>query len=298
MLGLLLAPGWGLQVCRKAGGSAGQPHAGPAGISGRPGRRDYARAGRCTGDSRYRPGRSVAVFFFRVDPRRVVVQRLLAGLEGLLRLGAAGRAERGPRPHPGEPGPQLDQIDLVLLELGVGEVVGHVLLLHLAQEVLAAVDDLLVLVVPGGLERRPHFLRARQDAAGQQRRRALHVEDLAAQLAQRPLVAHADGQRGGGVLQVDGPQALEPAPHRRPEAAGLGRDPVDEDQPALVRHAVGVSHAVIVAEVDARPVLTSHAVSAALANTVLANTVLANAVRPKAAPFDAVPSPTATLEVP
>src|SRR5580704_8416905 len=282
----MLAPRVGLRVCRKVGGWARRP-------GRRDGHRDFAPTGRWTVASRYRPGRSVAVCFFRVDPCRVVVQRLLAGLEGLLRLGTAGRAERVPRPDPGEPGAQLDQVDLVLLEFGVGEVVGHVLLLHLAQEVLAAVDDLLVLVVPGGLEGRPHFLLARQDAAGQERRRALHVEDLAAQLAQRPLVAHADGQRGGGVLQVDGPEALEPAPYRRPEAAGLGRDPVDEDQPALVRRAVGVSHAVILAEVSTRPVLINPAV-----NAVLANGVLANAARMNAAPGHASPPPTATMEVP
>src|ERR1700741_2866054 len=86
-----------------------------------------------------------------VDPCRVGLERLLA----LLEVPLAGRPPAAAEPTPlddlREPVLELDEVDLVLLKLGVGEVVLVVLLLDLPQEVLALVDDLLVLVVAGGL---------------------------------------------------------------------------------------------------------------------------------------------------
>src|SRR6185437_1132419 len=199
-------------------------------------------------------GRSVAFLVRRVHAGGVVVQRLLAGLQCLLRLRAPAGAERIALAHPGEPIPQLDEIDLVLLKLRVGEVIRQVFLFHLGQEILAAVHDLFVLVVPRGLERSPYLGLTGQHTGGQQRRRPAHVQDLAAQLAHGPFRTGARWQRRRGVLQVDRAQALEPAPHRRTQAAGLGRYPVNEDQPALTRTTAAVSHAAILA--DAGPPAT------------------------------------------
>src|SRR5580693_9526164 len=87
-----------------------------------------------------------------VDPGGVGLERLLAPVEELLAGGATAGAEDIPVDDLREPVPELDEVDLVLLELGVSEVVLVVLLLHLPQEVLALVDDLLVLVVARRLE--------------------------------------------------------------------------------------------------------------------------------------------------
>src|SRR6266702_3612587 len=192
--------------------------------------------------------RSVAVGFLGVDPGRVLLQRLPAPLERPLRGRAAAGPEHVALPDPGEPLLQLVQVDLVLLQLREGVVAGHVLLLYLRQEVLTAVHDLLVLVVPGRLERRVHLLRPGQDGTREQHRRPAHVEDLAAQLAQRPLRAQARRQGRRGVLQVDRAQALQPPPHRRAEPARLGRHPVDQQQPALRGLLFTLGHSRIVAD--------------------------------------------------
>src|SRR3984957_19492749 len=92
-------------------------------------------------------GTSLPLRLLSVDPGRVRLERLLALVEELLAGLPAAGAEDVPVDDLREPVAQLDQVDLVLLELGVGEVVLVVLLLHLPQEVLALVDDLLVLVV-------------------------------------------------------------------------------------------------------------------------------------------------------
>jgi hypothetical protein len=116
------------------------------------------------------------------------------------------------------------------------------------KEVLAAVDDLLVLVVARRLEGRHHLGRARQHRARHQHGRPAHVEDLTAQLAQRAFGAHAGRQGRGGVLQVDGAEALDPPPYRRPEPARLRRHPVDKQQPAPARCLVTIGHRPIVSE--------------------------------------------------
>src|SRR5690242_879999 len=86
----------------------------------------------------------VDVRLLRVDAGCVPFQRLLTGDEGGLgRLAPVG-AEYVAVADPGEPVLQLDQVDLVLFQFRVGEVLRDVLLLHLRQEVLAPVDDLLV----------------------------------------------------------------------------------------------------------------------------------------------------------
>src|ERR1700691_1174586 len=75
-----------------------------------------------------------------VYPGGVRLQRLLAPLEGLFRGLPPVGVEDVALPHLGEPVAQLDEVDLVFLELRVGEVVLGVLLLHLLEEILAAVD--------------------------------------------------------------------------------------------------------------------------------------------------------------
>src|ERR1700684_3297640 len=92
-----------------------------------------------------------------VDPGRVRLERLIALVEELLAGFPAAGAEDVPVDDLREPVPQLDQVDLVLLALGVGDVVLVVLLLHLPEEVLPLVDELLVLVVARRLERGAHF---------------------------------------------------------------------------------------------------------------------------------------------
>src|SRR5262249_48782165 len=169
----------------------------------------------------------------RVHPSRVGLQRLLALGDPFLRRLQASRAEDVALADPFQPVLQLDQVDLVLLQLGVGEVIGVVLLIQLREEVLALVQDLLVLVITGRLELGPDLLLPGEDRAGQQGRGPGHLEDLAPELAHAALGGDARGQRSGGVLQVDGAQALQPAPDGRAEPGGLGRNPVDEQQPAV-----------------------------------------------------------------
>src|SRR6478609_898993 len=92
-----------------------------------------------------------------VDPGRVRLERLLALVQELLASRPPARAEEIPFDDLREPVLELDQVDLVLLKLSVGEVVLVVLLLHLPEEVLALVDDLLVLVVARRLEHGAHL---------------------------------------------------------------------------------------------------------------------------------------------
>src|SRR5580704_17139374 len=97
-------------------------------------------------------GPSLSLRLLGVDPSRICLKRLLALLQKLFAGRPPAGAEGIPLDDLREPVPQLDQVNLVLLKLGVGEVVLVVLLLHLPEEVLALVDDLLVLVVAGRLE--------------------------------------------------------------------------------------------------------------------------------------------------
>src|ERR1700761_750595 len=90
---------------------------------------------------------SVPLGLLGVDPGRVRLKRLLAPLEGPLARRLPAGAEHIPLDDLREPVPELDEVHLVLLKLGVSEVVLVVLLLELPQEVLALVDDLVVLVV-------------------------------------------------------------------------------------------------------------------------------------------------------
>src|SRR5487761_234143 len=99
---------------------------------------------------------SLSLRLLGVHPGRVRLERLLALLEGLLAGRPPAGAEDIPLDDLREPVPELDEVDLVLLELGVGEVVLVVLLLDLHEEVRALVDDLLVLVVACRLERGAH----------------------------------------------------------------------------------------------------------------------------------------------
>jgi len=75
-------------------------------------------------------------------------------------------------------------VDLVLLQFGETEVLGRELLVDAGQEVLALVDDLLVLVVARRLEGRRHVRTARDHRAAEQHRGPGHLEDLVPQLAQ------------------------------------------------------------------------------------------------------------------
>jgi hypothetical protein len=65
----------------------------------------------------------------------------------------ARRTEPVPVPDLGEPGLQLRQVLLVLLELGERELLRPALLFELGAQVGAPVEDLAVLVVAGGVER-------------------------------------------------------------------------------------------------------------------------------------------------
>src|SRR5215831_10330711 len=94
----------------------------------------HPAAGRCG-----RGCGSMGLRFLGVDTRGVLLQRLPTHSQGLLRGLPAIGAEHVPLLHPGEPLLQLVQVDFVLFQFRVGVVVRHVLLLHLGQEVLAAV---------------------------------------------------------------------------------------------------------------------------------------------------------------
>src|SRR5579863_6522434 len=189
---------------------------------------------------------SLSLRLLGVDPGRVRLERLLALVEGLLAGPPAAGAEDVPLDDLREPVPQLDEVDLVLLEFGVGEVVLVVLLQHLPQEVLALVDDLLVLVVARRLERGAHLRLAREHGAGHQHGRTGHVGDLAPQLAQCPLVGRRRGQGRHRVLQVDRAQRLDAPPYRGTKPGRLGRHPVDKQQPApAVRHVLISRHPLI-----------------------------------------------------
>ena len=83
-------------------------------------------------------GRSLTLRFLGVHPRGVGLERLLALVERLLDRLPSVRVERVTLPDLGEPVAQLDQVDLVLLEFGVGEVVRGVLVFDLLEEVLRA----------------------------------------------------------------------------------------------------------------------------------------------------------------
>src|ERR1700742_2845477 len=100
---------------------------------------------------------SLSLGLLGVDPGRVRLKRQLALLEELLAGRPPAGAEYIPLDDLHEPVLELDEVDLVLLKLGVGEVVLGVLLLELPEEILALVDDLLVLVVAGCLERGAHL---------------------------------------------------------------------------------------------------------------------------------------------
>jgi drug/metabolite transporter (DMT)-like permease len=232
-------------VNMECGALTGQVYRGPA-----HGMRDR----RCGRMSELAIGPSLSFPFLGVDAAGVRLERLLARVKGLLGRRPAVRAEDVALGHLREPVPQLDQVDLVLLKLRVGEVVLVVFLLHLAKEVRALVDDFLVLVVAGRLERVAHLGLAGQHGARQQHRRTGHVEDFPAQLAQRPLRGGARGQRGDRILQVDSAQALDAAPDRGPQPGRFRRDPVDQQQPApgflaaSVRLVTSISHSRILPE--------------------------------------------------
>jgi hypothetical protein len=72
----------------------------------------------------------------------------------------------------------------------------------LGEEVLAPVDDLLVLVVPGGVAG-DDVLSAGPGVGSEQLRGATQTADLRAQAAQHPLMGRAVGQRRHRVAQVD-----------------------------------------------------------------------------------------------
>src|SRR6185312_10166347 len=75
-----------------------------------------------------------------IDPGRVRLERQLALLEELLAGRPPAGAEDIPLDDLRKPVLELDEVDLVLLKLGVGEVVVVVLLLDLPEDVLAVVD--------------------------------------------------------------------------------------------------------------------------------------------------------------
>ena len=175
---------------------------------------------------------SLSLRLLGVDPGRIGLERLLALVEELLAGGPSAGAEGIPLDDLRQPVPQLDQVDLVLLELGVGEVVLVVLLLHLPEEVLALVDDLLVLVVARRLEHGEYLRLPGQHRDGHQHGRPGHVRDLAPQLAQRPLVRGRGRQRRHRVLQVDRAERLDAPPHGGTQPGRLRRHPVNKQQPS------------------------------------------------------------------
>ena len=118
-----------------------------------------------------------------VDTGGVLLEHLLTFAERRFGFGPTGGSEPVPRLHLLQPVDQLGVVDLVLLELGIGEVLLGVFLLHFGQEALAAVDDLLVLIGPGSLEGVQDALVTRQHGRLEQHAGSVHRHDLALQLA-------------------------------------------------------------------------------------------------------------------
>src|ERR1700721_1531362 len=87
---------------------------------------------------------SLSLRLLGVDPGRVSLKRLLALLEELLAGRPPAGAEDVTLDDLREPVPELDEVDLVLLKLGVGEVRIVVLLLHLPQAAPALVGALVL----------------------------------------------------------------------------------------------------------------------------------------------------------
>src|ERR1700728_1015440 len=80
-----------------------------------------------------------ALCLLGIYPRRVSLEGLIAVLDPFFRCLSPGGAEGVALAHSFQPVLQLDEVDLVLLELGVGEVGLVGLLLHLPEEVMALV---------------------------------------------------------------------------------------------------------------------------------------------------------------
>ena len=132
-----------------------------------------------------------------------------------------------------KPAFQLGEIDVVLLEFGVGEVLFVVLLAQLSQEILAAIDDLFVLVVARRVEHLEQVPLARQRGGVEEVRGTADLGDLGAQRAKRPFGRRAGRERGSRVLNIDGAEPLDLPPHPGAQTGRLARDAVDEQQPVL-----------------------------------------------------------------
>jgi hypothetical protein len=88
--------------------------------------------------------------------------------------------------------------------------------LDLAEEVPATIDDLLVLVVASALEGAHDVGLPEERLTAQQYGRAAHLHDVMAKFAHGPLRACTVGKGADRVLQVDGAQTAQAAPHRGP----------------------------------------------------------------------------------
>ena len=218
--------------------------------------------------------RLATFILFGIYAGRVTLQRLFARVEGLEGGRDVRCAEHVAGGNLGIPVLQLHQLDFVLLEFAEGEVVCIVFFFQSGVKVAALVQDLVILVVPGGLEQSHHVLLAGQCRAGQQHRRAVHLQNFAAQSAQGTFGAVGGGQGRRRILQVDRAQRFQPPPHGRAKPGGIRRDPIHQQQPAgrigvgvcgprrFLSAAASITHSVSLPDIASAQPLTRAAVRA------------------------------------
>src|SRR5215216_2123961 len=148
------------------------------------------------------------------------------------RLLGRRRTETVPEFHLAQPGLQFVEVLLILLKLGEGELPHRALPLELGVEVTALTQDLHVLGV-ARLPKGPHQRRlVAYRFTSQKVGRPTKLPYLLGRAPHRPLARRVLRQRRYPVLQVNRPSSLELPPHARPKAGGLGRQLVDQDEPA------------------------------------------------------------------
>ena len=254
---------------------AAQPHHGRSGVvDRRRGRRNSVAPQRLPGDTPSTLSRLATFILLGIHAGRVTLQRLLAGVERLEGGRTVRCAEHVAGGNLGIPVLQLHQLDFVLLEFAEGEMVCIVFFFQSGVKVAALVEDLVILVVPGGLEQCHHVLLAGQCRAGQQDGRAVHLQNFAAQSAQGTFGAVGGGQRRRRILQVDRAQRFQPPPHGRAQPGRIRRDPIHQQQPAgrigvrvcgprrFLSAAASITHSVSLPDIASAQPLTSAAVRA------------------------------------
>jgi len=117
---------------------------------------------------------------FGVDAGGVLLKNVFTAFDRILRRLESARPEHIAGPNSLKPPLKLDQVDFILFEFGVGEVIGLVFLADLLEEVRTLVDDLLVLVVSGRVERVNELVLTGQRGGAEQGRPSAHFLDLCA----------------------------------------------------------------------------------------------------------------------